>query len=468
MSLTHQVMRCMGWSGVLCLALSTGCKKSSESEKAPPEGPATAEQKPEAPAGEGAKPATPSTEPGTAVVEEQVTPPVTDAIARAIVEEGRAVAKDIDATIAAIDANKLDEAKTNLNKASDDLAKLSAHLPAVDVAVELWREDKQLDVAEIAGTVDTVPLLATLTRVDVPVYDRKQVEARHAQRKGQSPSSVSAEDKRGDLRVVDSNLVYLEVDMPVIATKLAVEDAKRRLDAGEADSAKAALQRAVASFDVVEVVTKAPEYQARLQVWAAEKAFAKGNTGEASKLLDEASDLLAPLAKDDEDPESKAMVQTLLAEIKPLKDALGSGATDQDQGFRRLTRDVSSYTRRMALRALMDVHQRAEQRELADALMWLEKADTEGLTTAERNAAASADLEHALSVLAKAKAHAPPSAAGNFDDLYKRVEAIMQLDSAAERDALAIESRLRDVIFDLRMLMLEVGISPVSSKQGPA
>jgi hypothetical protein len=468
MSVTKPIICSIFWSGMLCVTLSAGCKKASEPEKAAPEGASKSEQaesKAEQAKAGAATPTEPSGAAEAVVVEEKSSQAMTDELATLLVDEGRRVAQAIDSAVGALDDNRLDKAKTELAKAADGLTKISASRPTVDIAVELWRKNKQLDAAEVEGAVDTIPLLATVTRVDVPVYDRQAVEARYTKRKQQSPEAITKSDKASDLAFVDSNLVYLEVDMPIAATKLEVDEAQRLLDEGKSDEAKAALKRAVASFDVITVITEAPEYQARLLVWAAENAFADGDMAEAARLLGKASDTLAPLAKREDDSQSQVMVTMLMTELKPLQEALRSGNVEESKGLRQFVRNVSAYSRRMALRSMMKHHRRVEHRALADALMWLEKAESEGVSKGEGGALATSDLERAVTVLAKAKDSAPPSAASNFADLHNRVEHIAELNRAPQRDPEAIEVLLHGVMFDLHMLMLEIGASPVEREK---
>jgi hypothetical protein len=315
--------------------------------------------------------------------------------------------------------------------------------------------------------LDTIPLLEKLTRVDVPVYNREEVKTRLEQRKGQAPGTATKKDKSTDLEIVDANLVYEEVDLPIAMTELHVRHANKLLDEGHMAEAKQALLGAVGSVDVIEVVEQAPEYRAQKRVWAAQTAFLKDDMNTSKRLLAEANDLLSPLAKQHEDTQGQEMVTVLLAEMQPLQEALDMGAKPDKNAFARIEHDARSLVRRSALRTMLTARHETEHIALADALMWLEKSKNAGLCKPEGNAEASRDLTLADAALSKASGAVQPSAKPLFDDLHARLAHLITLDTSASRTPDEIESELRSLTFELRMLMLDLSVapSPASDKQ---
>lgn len=458
-------------SATVVLALSTSCKESKESEESEESKEAKQEKTSDELAKAPAQPTTPSTEStgksdqDVTLVEERSTAPIDDVTATVLIAESREVASEIAAAITAIDANQPDKANVAVTKAIDALAKLKADRPNVDIAIELWQKHHELERVDLQAGVDTVPLFATLTRINVPVRDSREIEARHALRKTQIPSEVSTTEKAKDLEIIDSNLVYLEVDLPIASTEIEVRAAKAALDEGKLTDAKAALTRAQASYEVIAAVAEAPEFQARRMVWAAQKAFVKGDMAEAKRLLTEAGSILAPLTTADDDPQGQLLASILMTEIKPLQAVLETDNAMATNGFQRAERDAMTLARRASLREVMRQRNEAEQVAFSDALMWLETAETAGLFEASSKTAVTENLQRAETALAKASAEAPVSAKPNFDRLRAHIVRLIDLDNATPRNADLFASELRGVTFDVRMLMLDVGVSPAMAKR---
>lgn len=373
----------------------------------------------------------------------------------ALVAAAREVAAAMQAAGSALDANDVDKAKTELSNAISALARLEANRPGVGVAVELWRRHQQLEDDQLAGAVDTLPLLVTATRVDVPVYDRDDIQAHHDRRKSQSPESISKQDKRSDLRLIDSNLVYYEVDIPIAASEIALVEARQLVDQGKPDEASAALQHGIESVSVVEVIAEAPELRGRQQIWAAKEAFSRGRLDEANELLGRAHELLAPLVERGDDPQEKLMVTTLLDHLGQLRGALaaGSGGEQQADALQRISRRALNLARREALRAKLRNHQTQDQYAVVDALTWLENARID--SALQPSPELTRALELARAALDQAIEAAHSSIKPTIEELRARVGRIAELDTATPRDHDVIESDLDDAILDLRMLTLD-------------
>jgi hypothetical protein len=448
-------------TGIVAVVLLIACKKPSESieeatpaeRKSPPQAVGSSQE---------AVQQHPSS-PEVVALEERTVPPVGGDVAKALVADGREIARAMDAAVTALDENRISEAKAELAKAVATFEDIHAKQPIVDITVELWRKHRELGVEELAASVDTIPLLVTVSRVDVPVYDREQIKARYEQRVGQSPDSVGNQEKLMDLQIVDSNLVYFEVDLSIAATEIAVLEAQRLLEQGKPAEAKAALLRGIGSVGVFEWIVEAPEYRARQLLWEAERAFVRRENAEAKRLLQEARDMLGPLAATNDDPQAQQMVITLLTEMKPLQGALENGGAVPEQAsvFRRLELEVSGLARRAALRSMMSRRQLREGFALADALMWLENAKAEISLIPERSRSAASELELASAALASGLEAAPASDKPNFADLNARVTRLVELERATPRDHELIESELGGVILDVRMLMLDRGLMPI-------
>ncbi|PRQ06882.1 YfdX family protein [Enhygromyxa salina] len=467
-------------TSVLTVALVAlaGCEKSADTDMTKPTGPEIGKKADEPPGGEDQPIAVDPTtaEPGAdetdaAKVDAQIAPTVDDESAKALVETGREVAAAIGAAIDAIDANQPDEARASLTKAQEGLDEIKATRPNIEIVVATWRGNRGLTIASTQPAVDTVPLLAMLTQVDT--HDAEAIKARHELRKGQNSKSVSNADKVDDLGLVDANLIYQELDMPIAATEIHVAEAQELLDQAKPAQAKELLVRAVSSFDVIQRVVGAPEYKAYRLVRDAQAAFARGDASKAQEQLDMAAQLLEPLGQDQRDPQSQKLVTMLLEDLAPLRGKQQTGdtpdqkpegtkpeATNQLDAFRRVERHAMSLVRRAAMRSVMESRQEQEFLALADALMWLEIAESEGVLDQARNERAGTHLMEAKAVLASARDNATPAAKPKFDDLHARVEKLTKLESATPRQPDAIESELRRIGFDLRMMMLDLGMAP--------
>lgn len=467
MTANNRLSHSIFWAGAFTAVLLTGCKKSDTEKKSTRE--ATVPKTETATEKTAEKSATTAPAPEVAVVEqvERIERPMDAKQADAVVQEGREVAAAIDAAIRAIDAGKATDAKAEVSKALDALAKLEHDRPNVEIITTLWRGNQELTFVE-KDALDTIPLLERMTRVEIPVYDRKAIETRLEQRKGQAAGSATSKDKSTDLEIVDANLVYEEVDLPIASTSIHVHEAKKLLDENKLAEAKDALMRAVGSVGVIEVIVEAPEYRAQKLVWGAQTAFVNDDMAEAKRLLAEAHALLAPLAKHDADAQGQSMVTMLLAEMKPLQDALDTGTKPAKDAFRRVEHNAQSLVRRTVLRGVLAARHENERLTLADTLMWLEKSKTDGLSTAETpetRAAATHDLTLAEAALSRAAKEAPASAKPQLDDLHARVAHLITLDADKSRKPAEIEAELRGITFELRMLMLNLGLPPSPSKK---
>jgi hypothetical protein len=468
------------WSGLLCVALSAGCKRSEQQQDdrsdtvgkdATAKGeakidaditgqPNTPAAKPEVPAG-----SQPQQNTMTLVVEEQSARAVSDKQLEQLVEQAQSATKAITTAITALDGNNVDDAKTALREADDSLTKLANQRPTIDVTVALYDQHEQLDSAQMQAPIDTIPVLATVTRTDFPVYSRAELMARQRERQGQQPDQISATDRANDLALVGTSLVYLEVDMPISATKIEVDQAQRLLDAGKTEEAKALLKHAVASFDVLGMIVAAPEYRVRSLIWSAERAFVSGDMQAAAQQLQQASEALQPFANNAADPQAQAMAQRLLDEIQPLRDNLQSGNVDHQTALAKLSRDAASFSHRMTLLAMMSRNQADDRRELADALMWLEMAATAGVGGAGEQAMTT-DIDRALKALEQAKQQAPEAAAADIADIHNRVAQIAELARSQTRDPQQLMTELRAAMFELHNLMLASSVSPAGAGGG--
>jgi hypothetical protein len=378
------------------------------------------------------------------------------------INDARTVAAAIDSAIVAIDGGKQPDAQAEVTKALDELARLRQGRPNVDLIVSLWQGNRTTTGVD-KDEFDTMPLLERLIRDDMPVYQREKLEARLEHRKGQAAGSASKDDKFLDLEIVDASIVYDPVDMPIAMAEVHVREAQRLLDEDKLTAAKHALTRAVAAVRVIENIDETPEYRARNSIWAAQSAFSKDDINEAKRLLKEANDLLAPLGKQADDSEGQTMVNLLLADMQPVQTLLDAGGKPSADLFTRLEHNASNLVRRNALRQVLIARRETERLALADALMWLEKARTDGLSLPDTNVAASRDLTLAEAALSKASKAVPASAKPQIDDLHGRVAQLIERDTAKSRKTDELETELRGVTYELRMLMLDLGAAPTST-----
>jgi hypothetical protein len=336
------------------------------------------------------------------------------------ISDARMVAAAIDSAIFAIDGGKQADAQAEVTKALDELAKLRQGRPNVDLIVSLWR-------------------------------------------KGQAAGSASKDDKFLDLEIVDASIVYDAADMPLAIAEVHVREAQRLLDEDELTAAKHALTRAVGSVDVIGNIDETPEYRAQKSIWAAQSAFSRVDINEAKRLLKQANDLLAPLGKQADDTDGQTMVNLLLADMQPVQTLLDAGGKPSADLFTRLEQSASNLVRRNALRQVLIARRETERLALADALMWLEKARTDGLALPDTNVAASRDLTLAEAALSKASKAVPASAKPQIDDLHARVAQLIERDTAKSRKTDELETGLRGITYELRMLMLDLGAAPTST-----
>ncbi|KIG14067.1 hypothetical protein DB30_07254 [Enhygromyxa salina] len=447
-----------------------GCEKPSELGKSKSTPSEMGKKAPEPPADD--KPITVEAtagQPGTdtpdktvdaAAIDAEVAAPAEDPSAKILVETGREVATAIGEAVEALDAEQADAAKESLTKAAAGLDKIKATRPNVDILVEVWRGKHTLAVAATEPAFDTVPLLAMWTKINAHGED---IKARHELRKGQQPDTVSKADKSEDLALIEGSLIYTELDLPIATTQIHVLGAQQLLEQGKLGQAKDLLVRAGASFGVIQIVASTPEFQAHQLVKDAHAAVERGDFAEAKRSLTAAADQLGPLAEDQGDPQEKKLVAMLLEEIAPLRTGLDRGDakdTKQLEAFARVERHAMSLVRRQAMQAVMASRQEQELVALVDALMWLEIAESEGLSDATRSMRAADHLAHAQSILASARDKAAPTTKPKFTELFGRVEKLAKLDSAKSRKADEIAAELRRIGFDLRMMMLDLGMTP--------
>jgi hypothetical protein len=460
MSPNKQLVHSAIWTFAAVLSTSTvlACK-DRERDKAPADDERVQREQPPSATAEQAKATEPATEPATqtTTVVEAVVPLVDEKVIAA----ARDLAGAMEAASTALDGGDRSKAEAELGKAESALAEVEANRPSVALLVQLWRKQQELGVADTASGVDTIPLFVTVSRVEVPVYNREQIQAQHEKRQAQARESISAEEKLSDLRLVDSNLVYFEIDLPLAASWLAVLEAQRLLGENKPAEAKVALRRGLESARAVEAIVEAPEFRARRFIWEAETAFGQGKRDEAKQLLAKAHELLAPMLEQSDDPGAKVMITTMVAQMRPLQEstATGPGTDEEASAFRRISRDALNLARRAAMRVDLARHQQQQHYALVDALTWLESARIAGALQPE-STTVMRDLQGAREALTQAAQVAPSSAKGKFDELRKRLDAVVELDRATPRDSTRIDSELANVIFDLRMLTLDLRALP--------
>ncbi|MCB9716708.1 MAG: YfdX family protein [Myxococcales bacterium] len=355
---------------------------------------------------------------------------------------------------AELQAHEKAPAAKTLGEARTVLDQIVAEHPSIDIAVTVWTNKRELDGPAATEAVETVPIFASLDRVETLVASPELVEARKTEREAAS-GKLSVEDKLSDLRLVDANLVYTEVDMPIASTYVHCLAAQRLVEEGKLDEADAMLQRAQASLEVVAVVEKAPEIQARQEIWDAEAAFARGDAALAKRLLQDATKTLESITSDPEaDEQVHEIVAVLLAEIAPLRTTLTAGDEQHGATLERLKREIWGLAQRAAARTMLVARRADEDLALADALMYLEEAQSEGLY--EGKEGAGGELVLAEDMLRQAGAKASASAKPVITDLENRVHQLIALDIAEHRDAEQIELRHEALKLDLRMLMFDL------------
>ncbi|MCA9651684.1 MAG: YfdX family protein [Myxococcales bacterium] len=385
----------------------------------------------------------------------EVTETPTNPTAVATLSEDAAKAMDAIARARAeLQAHEKAPAAKTLGEARTVLDQIVAEHPSIDIAVTVWTNKRELDGPAATEAVETVPIFASLDRVETLVASPELVEARKTEREAAS-GKLSVEDKLSDLRLVDANLVYTEVDMPIASTYVHCLAAQRLVEEGKLDEADAMLQRAQASLEVVAVVEKAPEIQARQEIWDAEAAFARGDAALAKRLLQDATKTLESITSDPEaDEQVHEIVAVLLAEIAPLRTTLTAGDEQHGATLERLKREIWGLAQRAAARTMLVARRADEDLALADALMYLEEAQSEGLY--EGKEGAGGELVLAEDMLRQAGAKASASAKPVITDLENRVHQLIALDIAEHRDAEQIELRHEALKLDLRMLMFDL------------
>lgn len=282
-------------------------------------------------------------------------------------------------------------------------------------------------------------------------------------------SGLNWDEKYGlwveSLDTIDPHLMYTEMDMPIASTHTRILAAQKLVDEGKLKEADAVLVDAQASIELLEVVQEAPEYAARRDVWDAEAAFARGDTAEAKRLLATATATLKPLVEGADAGEAGKVAKELLEEIAPLTTALEAGNEKHAMGLARIARGMWGLAQRKSAQATLLAHRKQERFDLADGLMYLEKAQTDGLY--ERADRAGGDLVMARAMLEAAVKKVPAATKPVVQDLSNRVEQLIDLDVASgKRDAAEIERRHRALKFDLRMFMFDLHLPPPLPSKG--
>jgi hypothetical protein len=424
------------------------------------------------------KPATTKTE-GTAknagteqleavALDETTTKPLDDETFAKLTGDASIVIEAIVEARTELQAKKKAKAKKALQKASTALDRIVAERPTTSIAATLLTSKRELDLPEIAESVETIPIFASLDRIEQHVASPKAISERKTERQGDK-DGVSVEEKQADLAMIDANLIYTEVDMPIASTRVHILAAQRLVDEGKLKDADEMLEQAQASLEVIEEVHEAPEFEARQLVWDAEAAFTRGKTDEAKVLLAAAKDVLDPLAKgDDVDPETKKVATSLIAEITPLQDVLEPGNEKHGAALNALQRSVWGFAQRAVARAVLAGRRSEERFALADALWYLEKAQTDGLYKGNEDADGSLLMASAMLGMAKKKANV--STTPVIEDLENRVKQLVDLnearadakdkDKADDAKAVDIELLHQALKFDLRTLMFDLQLPP--------
>ncbi len=381
--------------------------------------------------------------------------PVDTKAAEKLVADAAEVVKAIGEARKAI-ADKDKEAATKaLSKAREASDRILADRPSVDLAVELWAKDREIELVDRV-VIDTIPIFAGLDRIEERVYDPEAVAARKEMRGADKKSGkLTVGDQHADIDLIDASIVYTEVDMPIASTHTHVVAAEALVKEGDLEQADRVLANAEASLEVIQVIDEAPEFKARAAIWAAEAAFAKGNMARAKSLLSAARSLLEVITKDESAGEdSRKVAQTLLDEIAPLIDVLEIGNESQASAFKKLKRGIWGFAQRAAARATL-LKRKAEQRyALADALMYLERAQSEGLYDGEPAAGGALLLAEAM--LKSGVEKVAPATKPIVKDLLLRTKELLKLNAKGERDAALIRALHQELKFDLRVLMYDL------------
>lgn len=230
------------------------------------------------------------------------------------IAEARAKIKDKDAAAA----------KAELAQAEKLLDIIQEALPVTKVKDHIWVAKKHLEYEDTQEVLpDLIPIYASLDElVDVmPVAQAKQ-HLKNAEKQLKAGDKQKAKEA---LDATDAALQYTEIDLPLSATRVSVDQAKAYLDNDKLADAETALKTAEDSVVFMSVGVEEPLFSAKGLLWQGVLDYDAGNTDMAKADLQKAIGQLKNAAESD-NKYTKEAAEQLLDQARQLEQDMGDNA----------------------------------------------------------------------------------------------------------------------------------------------
>lgn len=292
----------------------------------------------------------------TVEVDEQLAP-IGKTDATAIHDQGQALIERIAEARAALSRRDSEAATTALEAASGELDKLEALRPTIKLAYEIYGDGEEAAGVSSAKS-QILPLIDRVGQTSEVIVDPRIREI--------------ADDAPIPRELLDSMVLYSEVDLPVAATKLDIAAALGFVKSGELDDAAAVLDDTATILTPRVLVADAPIVKARDHLLRVRAAIARADFAGAKAELAEARTALAAVASGADAPVSvKRALASYRGELDELDRSIGADSKGADLTLSRLLRSWSALARYQSSIAA-DVS--AERAALSRAIVELEMA----------------------------------------------------------------------------------------------
>ena len=318
-----------------------------------------------------------------------------------------------------------DQAKQELIQAETLLDIIQHSVPTTMVKNRVWTGDEKLkyeSVEEVPASI--VPIYATLDeRAD---FDTVKLRGARQQQNTATKSETKSA-AAGEAEAKDAAIYYEELDLPLKATRHFVAAAQTELARNRFGEADQAMRAALDNVDYVSVYLPAPLLAARINLERAEAHYGAGQMDTAKADVTRAVAQLTD-AKQLADPDSQADVQKMLVDAQSLQARIDQGESGLAAELKGLWRRTEAHADRALEYAKVGWAKLRQHDKLRGALIeakrYVSYADIDANVAGDAKKAMG-DLQQARAWLDKA-ADASTGKAGQDEAVYvKDIRAVL-------------------------------------------
>ncbi|MEZ4441288.1 MAG: YfdX family protein [Polyangiaceae bacterium] len=330
------------------------------------------------------------------------------------------------------------KATAELASARRTIEKIGKLRPTVEVTQTVWDllSNKPPEKQSETLPADVVPIVKTLSSDTEYVAD---------------PDAVAklGEDGKVPVELVDSAVLYSEIDLPLAATRVHVAAAERFISEGKLDEAEKTLADVGVVMSPTIFESDAPIIMARRAAVAARKAFAEGDLLRTRWALRAAHDALDSAKSGADTDAAKRAYASLSEELGSLDRGLKAGQQAKEMNLQHVVEGVAALARYQTMRDAAAGRLSKERAALSVGLLDVELARSVGRiapsTRGTYLSAARERLEEAGKV-----ADADTSARVDFARAQLAKLEVAQGESDRAELTASLTANLRDLVYQIR------------------